>query len=94
MPNVKKKKAANLKLRNNLKKSSLSPEGEENNSITLENEEKVQKLSKITKVCHGDENVREKISCLRTENYDGSQNKNWILVSIQWKSLMTNLVKP
>ena len=40
MPNVKKKKAANLKLLNNLKKSSLSPEGEENNCITLENEEK------------------------------------------------------
>ena len=60
MPNVKKKKAANLKLLNNLKKSSLSPEGEENNSITLENEEKlkVQKLSKIIKVCHGDENLK------------------------------------
>ena len=41
MPNVKKKKGADLKLLNNLKKSSLSPEGEENNSIALENEEKV-----------------------------------------------------
>ena len=96
MPNVKKKKAANLKLLNNLKKSSLSPEGEENKSIMLENEEKVEspETENITKVCHGDEDVREKISCLRTENYDGSPNKNWILVSTQWKSLITNLVKP
>ena len=39
---LKRKKAANLKLLNNLKKSSLSPEGEENNSITLENEEKIE----------------------------------------------------
>ena len=80
MPNVKKKKDANLKLLNNLKKSSLSPEGEENNSITLENEEKVEspetEQDYYTKVCDGDENVREKISCWRTENYDGSQNKN------------------
>ena len=42
MSDVKKKKDVSLKLLNNLKKSSLSPEGEENNSITLENEEKVE----------------------------------------------------